>query len=484
MGGSLRNAFFWSAVENLGLQAIQFVISVTLARLLSPQDFGLVGMLAIFLAIATIFSDAGLSLALVQRKEISRDDETSVFLLNVAAAFAFVLLLWALSPAVASFYRQPILKPMLRVSALATVVASAGMVHSTLLNRQLAFRRSALISAPSAVIAGSVGIFMAWRGYGVWSLIGQGLALEISRTTLLWVSLTWRPVGRFCWSSIRAMWGYSSKLLASSLLNSTFENIYPAVIGRFYPPAAVGDFTRANGLQWLPVRTTMGIVMRVTFPVLARLQHDHELMKAALRKMIRVVAAGFFPVMTGLSAAAWALVTALLTPKWHGCVRYLQVLCFAGLLYPLHSFHLNVLMAGGRSDLFLRLEVIKKLLVVVMLVVTTPLGVYAMTWGILGISLLCYYINTHYTRKILGYTFREQAADTVPYLLISVSSGAAAWSASLASVAGPWARLAVQALAGAGVYALGVAIFRRSLYADVLRVAREMLAKYVGRRSA
>jgi O-antigen/teichoic acid export membrane protein len=403
-------------MERFGMQGVQFALTLVLARLLSPKEYGLIGMLMVFCALGQVFTDSGLSTALVQRPTNSADDEATVFYLNIGAGSVLSLFLCAVSPLVAAFYEQPILKPMLCVMSLEVFQSSFGIVQFALMSREMNFRSQAIISTLSVILSGCVGIAMALTGYGVWSLVGQFVAAGLFRTLLVWIMGDWRMTGRFRRASLQSVWPFSSSMLASQLLNTVFDSLYSIVIGRVYRPADLGLFTRAQGFANFPTGFVTSIFVRTTLPAFAQLQTDPQLFKSSVRKVFRILAAVHFPAMAGIAVAAAPLVRFLLSEKWVPCVPYLQILAFSGMLYPLHALHVNALLARGRSDLLLRLEIIKKVLIALALVSTFRFGVSAMVWGMLAFSVVCLAINGYYTRKLLGYGWLEQVLDLGPVL--------------------------------------------------------------------
>ena len=469
---SLIKSFLWSAVERFTPQIIQFGISIILARILLPAEYGLMAMLVIFFALAVVFADAGLSSGLIQRKEISNDEETSVFILNITAGMLLTLLLCVLSPLVAIFFRQPLLTMLLCVSSLQIFISSFGIVQYALLTRNLDFKKQAIISIVTSLISGTVGILMAWKGFGVWSLVGLSLTNSIINVALVWILYSWRPKGRFHWSCIRSLWPFSSRLLASQLLNTVFTNLYSIVIGRLYKPADLGYFTRASSISQLPANAIGGIVGRVTFPVFSSMQDNAFNLKANFRKTLRAVAALHFPAMIWLAAVSEPLVKCLLTDKWLPCVSYLQILCFSALLHPLHAMHLNILMALGRSDLFFKLEVVKKILTVIILAVTFSYGVMAMVWGILTFSILCYGINGYYSYKLLEYAWINQVKDLLPFFAAGTVTGLAAWFISRFYFSNEWLLIVMQCILGIAAYGLIVFVWRKTIYADAINIAK------------
>lgn len=470
MARNVKLAFAWSALEMVGQRAAGFVLGVVLARLLSPAEFGLVGMLAVFFAIASVFTEAGLGSAIIQRAEVNDDDTTSCFYLNITVGVVLCVLLCLISPWVAAFYGVPVLAPMLCVLSLQVVFAGFRIVQDALLARDLDFKVLAVANWTAMVTSGIVGVTMAWTGFGVWSLVIQSVLRVLLRTVMLWALRPWRPRGRFRWSCIRSLWPFSSRLLAAGLVDSVFRNAYSVVIGKVYSAADLGIYTRAHGFADGPTQALTSVAGRVAFPYFSRLQADTVLLKRRLRQLIRVTATVDFPLMVGISATAPALVTALVTEKWIGCVPLLQVLSFAGLAWPLHVYHLKVITALGRSDLFLRLEILKKVLTVANLMVTVRWGIFAMVCGQLATSMISYWINSFYTRRLLGYSYREQIRDLIPMLTTSGIVGAVGLASGMVPLANPWAVLSAQGTSMLLVLVGLVLAMRRTWFADGMQL--------------
>lgn len=460
------NAVVWSGVERLSVQVIRFAIGVILARLLMPAEFGLIGMLGIFLAVSGVFVNCGLGEGLIQKQNTTRQDESTVFYVNVLFGALVALALYLVAPWVAQFYRQPILTSLTRLMALDVFIGSLGLVQTMLLTKEIDFKTQLKASALSTVISGIVAVVMAMRGYGVLSLVAQVLIGDALRVVLLWVYHDWRPVAAFSMTSLRELLPYGSKLFASGLLNSAFNEIYSLVIGRIYTPAALGLFTRAKQMQQLPVDNLCSIVGRVSFPVFAAVQQDKDQLKRGVRKAAQGLALINFPMMAGLAVIAHPLVVVLLTAKWEACVPYIQLLCVSGALYPLSLIHLNALSAQGRSDLFLRLEVIKKIILVAAIAITFRYGVKGLLLGNIVVAILSCALNCHYSVRLFGYSWKEQILDLSPYLGISTVMGGAVWLAGLLPLGGELGRLAVQMAAGVTVYFLLCRICRLSAFAE------------------
>ena len=459
--------FGWSFVEAIGMRTVQFVVGVILARLLLPEQFGLIGMLSIFIAVAQTFLDSGFGASLIQRPVVSDRDTSSIFYFNLLVGIAATSGLYFLAPFVANFYSQSILTPLLRLMSLLLVINSLGLVQTVLLTKEIDFKTQTKVTIIASVLSGSLGIYMAYHGYGVWSLAVQQIAGAGVRVILLWVLSTWRPKWVFSMQSLREMFGFGSKLLVSGLLNTFFENIYLIFIGKFFSASDLGYYSRANTLQQLPSQTLSGLVSRVVFPVFSSIQHDREWIKRGMKKVLTTLVLVNFPMLIGLAVVAQPLVLLLLTDKWLPCVPFLQLLCLVGLMYPLHLINLNALQAIGRSDLFLRLEIIKKVLVVLNIAITWHWGIITMISGQVLASTVSYYLNAYYNKKLLNYPIREQICDLFPYLANTMVMGGVAYSLSYLKFNTPLQLLASQVMAGVVIYLLLCWVFRLRAFLEL-----------------
>ncbi|MGH7972027.1 MAG: lipopolysaccharide biosynthesis protein, partial [Limisphaerales bacterium] len=359
-----KQAFFWATVERIAPQAVAFIVSVFIARMVQPAAYGLIGMLAIFMALGSAFTDLAFTAALVQRKTITQDDETSVFFINIVAGLVLTLSLCALSPLVARFYRQEILVPLLCAQSLTVLISSFGIVQQALITRSLSFKPNALIELCSCVVSGGIGLSMAWMGKGVWSLVGLNLSRAGCTVAMLWIVRDWRPHGKFSMTRLRPMWDYSSKLLYASLIHRVITNLYTIIIGKAYPPASLGIYTRANSFQALPVSVLTGILQRVAFPLFSKYQNQPALLRIMIRRQIRLLALGSTTILTTLAVVADQLVPILLGHRWDAVIPLLKILCLSGVfacIFPLHSI---ILQALGDSTLFFRVDLLKKAIIV------------------------------------------------------------------------------------------------------------------------
>lgn len=413
----------WSSIERFSVQFIQLVIQILIARILTPEDFGIIGMLAIFLAIAQSFIDSGFSNALIRKVDRTEVDNSTVFYFNIVVGTFFYAILYFAAPLIAQFYNTPILTPITRVISLGILFNSLSIVQRAILTAKIDFKTQAKASLIAVLISGVVGLYMAHAGYGVWALVWQAVLNYAINTVMLWMLTMWVPKLSFSISSFNEMFGFGSKLLLSGLLDTVFRNIYTIVIGKVYTSSDLGYFTKANQFSQFPSSNLTGILQRVTYPMLCEFQNEDDRLRYVYRKYLRLSAYIIFPLMLGLAAVAHPLLVTILTYKWECAVVLLQILCVAMMWYPIHAINLNLLQVKGRSDLFLRLEIIKKTILVVILCITIPMGVSWMCVGQIVSSLIALVINTYYTGKLIDLGFLKQMKDLIPAILYSTSMG-------------------------------------------------------------
>lgn len=418
---------FWSSVDRFSSQGISFVFSIFLARILDISDYGIVAMIVVFMAVAQAFVDSGFSSALIRKPDLNEEDKSTAFYFNIVVGLACYGILFLASPLIADFYDEPLLSPIIRVTGLSIIFNSLCVVQRALFTIAVDFKTQAIISLACTVISGVVGLVMAYNGYGVWALVAQSTVSTFLNFVLLWLCSRWRPVTGFSKASFHYLFNFGSKLLASGLLDTLYNNAYPIVIGKFYNSAQLGLYSRAQSYASLPSSNITGILQRVTFPVLSLMQDDDERLALNYRRLLRVSAFVVFPLMVMLAAVAAPLIRVMITSKWDGCVGFLQILSLAMMWYPIHAINLNLLQVKGRSDLFLRLEIYKKILGVLILICTIPLGVTAMCWGLVVGSVFSLVMNTYYTGKLIKVGFFIQMKDLLPTLVNSVIMGGIAY---------------------------------------------------------
>ncbi len=421
----------WTSLDQVAALGFGFVIGVILARLLSPSDYGLLAMIGVFNAIAFAFINSGFGNALIRKPDLTENDNSTAFYFNIIAGVVMAGVIWLIAPWVSLFYDKPILTQLLRVEGLLLIISSFTIVQDAQLSRALKFKAKMIINVVSQVIAGVAAVFAAYHGFGVWSLVIQHIVAGIIRMVLLWVFSPWRPRGRWDKASFGYLWGYGSKMLASALLDTIYGNIYPIVIGKFYSAADLGQYTRASGYSSMPATGITNVFRQVTFPVLSQIQNDDERLGHNYRRLLRFAVFIIFPIMMGMAALARPLVISLVTDKWAECVPYLQVLCFAMMWFPVHAINLNLLQVKGRSDLFLRLEIIKKVIITIAIFISVPFGVMGICIGSVCTSLICLAVNTYYTGKLIHVGFFRQMLDMTPTLLLSLVMGVVVYLATM-----------------------------------------------------
>lgn len=409
----------WSAIERFSVQIVQFIINVILARLLLPSDFGMVAMLTIFIQVSQLLVDSGFSSALIQRKNRTEVDFSTVFYFNIFISLLMYGILFMAAPYVAGFYNMPDLALVMRVIALNLVVSSFFVIPKVRLTINIDFKRQLKISLMAVFISGVIGIYCAYRDFGVWALIVQSLVNNFLLCIFFFMFFRWCPLWVFSWSSFKDLFFFGSKLTLSGLLHTVYYNLYSIVIGRYFSATDLGYFRNAEQLASLPASGINSIISRVSYPVLSRIQEDDEYLVRAYRKYIRLSSYFIFPLMFGLIALAGPIVNILLTDKWNVIVPLFRILCLCWMLDHISVINLNLLYVKGRTDLSLRLELAKKTIATCILFASVPFGLAGICWGRVLYYIIASYINTYYTKRLLGLTFSDQLKDMIPYYVLS-----------------------------------------------------------------
>ncbi len=467
------SGLLWSATDDFAKLGLGFVRGIILARLLSPREFGLIGMTTLFIAVSQSFIEGGFRQALIRKRTCTQADFSTVFYFNLVVAVIFYVVLFLSASLIAQFFDEPALEPILRVLGLGLIIRGLAVVQETQLARKINFRLQTRISVVSSLTSAALGISMALAGYGVWSLVAASLSGSAVVTTLLWVWQDWKPSLVFRWDSFREMFSFGSPLLLSGLLHTLQTHIYHLVIGRFFSAAELGYYTKATTFQQLPSQHISGVIQRVTYPVLAQLQDDVPRLRAGYRAVIKNTMLITSVLMLGMAAVAEPMVITLVGEPWRPSVVYVQLLCFVGMFYPLQAINLNMLKVQGRSDLFLKLEVIKKVFVVPVIVVGVLLGIEMMIVAMFFKTLVAYYLNSYWSGALIGYSAWQQVRDILP------SFGLAASVALMVFLFGqgfraPDAVKLVSQLALGGVLAIGGAeLWRMENYRDMKAIVLE-----------
>lgn len=411
---------FWSLIERFGTQGVQFLVMLVMARLLSPNDYGVVGLLVVFVSIAQAFVDGGFSQALIRKKDRTEIDNSTVFYFNIVVSVVIYLIFYLFAPYVSVFYNMPTLTPFMRVICLSIIINAFGVVQRALFNANIDFKAQAKASLIAIVISGAIGILLALRGFGPWALVWQQLSNLLVNTLFLWIYSEWRPLLAYSWKSFNELFSFGSKLLATSLLNAIYNNIQTIVIGKLYSAKSLGLYSRAAHFADLPSQQFTSVFMRVTFPVLCKVQDDLERLTSVYRRMLRVSAYIVFPLLIGMAAVAHPMIRVFIGEQWIECAYMLQIICFAEMWYPIHAINLDILQVSGRSDLFLKIEIYKKIVSLALLAISAPFGIIAMCYSNLLSSLICLYINTYYSSKILGISLLSQLKDLFPTISLAM----------------------------------------------------------------
>lgn len=420
----------WRTLEQFGTRGISVVVSIVLARILGPEEFGTVALLTIFLTLSSCLVNSGFSMALIQKKDVDDLDLNSVFYLNLAISLLIFGVLWICAPAIASFYGKPILVPVLRLSSVKLIIDAANGVQNVVLSRNMLFNRSFWISLSGIITNGVVGIWMAYTGFGLWALVWSFISGGLVATVVRWSLIGWRPTLQFSFTRLSSLFRFGSKMLWSSILETFSSQVYGLLIGKYYSAVDLAYFNRGANLPNLAMDSILGSISGVVFPALSKIQADKVRLKTAMQRILQTSSAVIFPLMFGLAAVAEPLIRLLYSDKWLMAVPYMQIACLGYALWPIHVANLQVIQAVGRGDIYLRLEIIKKVLIAVSILASFPYGAIALAFGKMLLSPISLYINCHPNTKLLDYSPSEQLLDVLPTFLLSVAMGVGVFSLS------------------------------------------------------
>lgn len=424
-------SLFWKMLERSGTQGVQFILQVLLARLLLPKDYGLVALVSIFIAIANVFVQSGFSKALVQKKDADDLDFSSVFYLSLFVAGILYIMLFMLAPVMADFYDMPKLTSVFRVLSLTLFTGAIYSVQTAIIAKRMAFKKLFLSSVGSIIISGVIGILLAYKGYGVWALVAQQLINTILMVILLWITVDWRPKALFSFVRIKSLFRFGWRILLSSLIDSFYRNLKSLVIGKIYSADMLGYFNRGKQFPQLLVTNINGSIQSVLFPTLASSQDDKIRVKAIVRRAIVTSAFIVFPMMIGLAVTSEALISIILTDKWLPSVPFVQIFCISYAIWPIHTANLQAINALGRSDIYLKLEIIKKVIGLIILIISVQWGIYAIAFGGVLSGLISSFINAFPNKKLFNYSYSEQIKDILPSFFTASFMGILVYSVRL-----------------------------------------------------
>lgn len=470
----------WSVIDNIVSLGVTFVIGIVLARLLTPDDYGLIGILSIFIAVFNTIVDSGFRNALIRKQNAQDIDYSTVFYTNLILSGILALVLYLCAYPVAEFFGRHELVGMTQVMSSIIIINAFAIVQRVRLTKNLDFKSQAKITFIASVISGITGIILAYHGFGVWSLVVQQISAQLLKTIFLWYVNKWIPLLAFSWRSLREMWSFGWKLLVSSLIDTTWKEIYQVVVGKCYSPQTLGLYTRAKHFSQLFSSNLTSVIQRVSYPVLSSIQDEKTRLKSGYQRIIRATMLPTFVLMFGMAACAKPMVLCLIGDKWLGCVAFLQLICLSGMLYPLHAINLNMLQVQGRSDLFLKLEIIKKIIAVGPLLLGIFVSIYWMVGGSVITSFIAYYLNAYYSGPFLNYSIKDQVKDILPSFGVAVAMAIPVFLISFIPIT-PYILFPLQIIVGAFLTILICERFLLPEYIEIKEIVIPVIKKILRR---
>jgi O-antigen/teichoic acid export membrane protein len=474
--GQAIGGIIWTVTDTFILKGLSFIATLILARWLGPAEFGLVGMIAVFIAIGTSLTDSGLTNSLIRAREKDNQDYTTVFWLNLGMSALVYGVLFFSSPLIADFFKQPILIGLVRLYCLSFVISAFSAVQLARLTSDMAFKKIAKLNIPGTIIGVIVGLILGYNGYGAYSIVWMYLTTQIVQSIMLWGTSKWKPTFSYSKEKAKYHYGFGYKLMLSGLINTVFQNIYNIVIGKLYSPVTLGYFERSRTFNMYPVTVLTSVISKVTYPLLANIQEDKNKVGVVYRKILRLAFFIIAPLMLIMAAVAEPLFNLVLGEEWSEAIPFFQILCLGTMFYPIHAFNLNVFMVYGRSDLFLKLEVIKKIIIVIAILIGYWFGIYGLVWSSVITSYIALLINTHYSAEMINYSQKQQFKDMLPIFLLGfVSSGSVYLFYLVTSLSSDWAKLIFGLLVGGGMYLVLNYLFRSTPLFYCLNIIKEKL---------
>lgn len=435
MGNVLKkkaiSSMLWRFLERCGAQGVTFLVTIVLARLLAPEAYGLMALVTVFTAILQVFVDSGLGNALIQKKDADDLDFSSVFFFNLIMCIALYLILFFCAPLIAAFYHNPELTLVIRVLGITLLIAGVKNVQQAYVSRKLQFKKFFFATLGGTIGAAVLGITMAYMGFGIWALVAQSLFNTMIDTIILWLTVRWRPKLQFSFPRLKGLVRYGWKLLLSALLHTFYTNLRTLIIGRLYTPTDLAYYEKGQSFPTLIVSNINASIDSVLLPTMSGVQDNRETVKAITRRAIAISSYLMWPMMVGLAVVAKPLVVLLLTEKWLAAVPFLQITCFALGLEPLQTANLNAIKAVGRSDIFLKLEIVKKTISIMILLLSMHFGVVAIAVSGLAYSVIATMFNAAPNGKLLGYSYFEQVKDILLPFSLAILMGVAVYPIAL-----------------------------------------------------
>lgn len=471
--GIIKN-FFWRFAERCGAQLVTFIVSIVLARILAPEDYGQIALITVFTTIMQVFVDSGLGTALIQKKDADDLDFSSVFYFNFAVCLVLYGVMFVAAPFIAAFYDDATLTPLVRVISLTIVISGVKGIQQSYVSRNMLFKRFFFATLGGTIFSAFLGIGFAYVGFGVWAIVVQQLSNTTIDTLILWLTVKWRPKKMFSWQRLKGLLTFGWKLLASSLLNTVYNNLRSLIIGKLYSSADLAYYNQADKFPNVIVSNINSSIDSVLLPTMASAQDDHVRVKAMTRRAIKTSTYIMAPLMMGLAFCAEPVVRLVLTDKWLPCVPFLRIFCITYMFYPIHTANLNAINAMGRSDLFLRLEIIKKIMGMTILISTMWFGVTAMAYSLLLSGVLSQIINSWPNWKLLDYGYLEQLKDIVPGIILAVIMGCCVYLISLLGLSSA-VTLLIQVPLGAAIYIGASAMLHLESFEYLMGIVKPVL---------
>ncbi len=471
---SVVSNFIWRFLERCGAQGVTFIVSIVLARLLDPSVYGTIALGTIFTTIMQVFVDSGLGNALIQKKEADDLDFSSVFWFNMFICTVLYIIMFFSAPLIALFYKMPDLTPVVRVLSLILIISGMKNVQQAYVSRHMLFKKFFFSTLGGTIGAAVVGIAMAYLGFGVWALVAQMLFNPAVDTTILWFTVKWRPKKQFSLERLKALFSYGWKLLFSSLIDTVYNDLRQLIIGKIYSSSDLAQYNQGKKFPQFIVSNINTSIDSVLLPTMSKMQDDAVAVKNMTRRSIKVSTYIMMPFMVGLAVCAKPLVSLVLTDKWLPCVFFLRVFCITYAFYPIHTANLNAIKALGRSDLFLKLEIIKKVVGAITILATMFISVEAMACSLLVTSLLSQIINSLPNKKLMNYSYYEQLKDMLPQMVLSLGMGAIVYCVQFIGLSYVLT-LIIQVAVGFLIYWISSKIFRVDSYQYLIDTVKGLL---------
>lgn len=473
---SVTTNLFWRFLERCGAQGVSFVVSIILARLLAPEAYGTIALVTVFTAILQVFVDSGFGNALIQKKDADDLDFSTVFYFNIAFSVLLYLLMFFSAPFIANFYEDKALIPIIRVLSLNVLISGVKNVQQSYVSKKLIFKKFFFVTISASIISAIIGIGMAYADFGVWALVAQMLSSSAVSTVILWFTVKWRPKWMFSFSRLKGLFSFGWKLLASSLIDTLYNDLRTLIIGKMYTSTDLAFYNKGKTFPNLIVTNINASIDSVLLPTMSAMQDSREAVKAMTRRAIKTSTYIMMPMMVGLAVCAEPLVELLLTEKWLPCVPYLRIFCFTYAFYPIHTANLNAIKAMGRSDLFLKLEIIKKIVGMVLLLATMWISVEAMAYSLLISTIASQIINSWPNQKLLDYSYISQLKDMLPQIILSCIMGVIVYCVQFLELSNILT-LVIQVIIGATIYISFSAVFKFDSFNYILNMLKNFVKR-------